>query len=92
MSLSFDTGNSEERACIDCGVTIRHREHVTDTNSRGMVKWWSPDKHDAPCGLPCLGGGVSPKDYRAGKIHSMATGDGKVRSCVNCGVWTREER
>lgn len=89
MSLSFDTGNTEDRACLDCGVTVRHVEHVTST-SKGPVTWASPVKHEAPCGLLCLGGGVHPRDYRAGKVHSMATGDGKVRSCVKCGVWERK--
>ena len=91
MAMSFDTGAVEDRACIDCGALVRHCEHVTYAN-REPVTWWSPKKHEAPCGLPCLGGGVSPKDYRAKRVHSMsASPDGKARSCVNCGNWTREE-
>ena len=36
--------------CRYCGLELPHR------NEGGF---WSAIKHDAPCGLPCLGGGVS---------------------------------
>lgn len=33
--------------------------------------------HKAPCGLPCMGGGVSMEDAMSGKVH-------KKKTCPNC--------
>ena len=50
-------GNERDAVCPVCGLTVR--QHV----ARGLIGswWWSSVAHAAPCGAPCLGGGVRPK-------------------------------
>jgi len=49
-------GNERDAVCPVCGLTVR--QHV----ARGIIGswWWSSAVHAAPCGAPCLGGGVRP--------------------------------
>ena len=52
------TGNTREQPCRVCGVV---REHVeTFALSAGVPTWWATRAHVAPCGAPCIGGGVRP--------------------------------
>ena len=46
---------SEVRACSMCGTSV---EHSISLGMYGSGPESSATKHDAPCGLPCLGGGV----------------------------------
>jgi hypothetical protein len=59
------TGTTREHVCKCYTATIQRE-------SRGAFLGgihWSTERHNAPCGLPCLCGGVSPKDYRLGQFH-----------------------
>lgn len=48
-----DTSKDEVRRCRYCDLELPHRYDV------GYAGRWVAIKHDAPCGLPCLGGGVN---------------------------------
>lgn len=62
------TDETTEQTCDLCGVTVVARF------SRGLYgsTAWRIPKHDAPCGLPCLGGGVPLKVYRSGQVHKRS--------------------
>lgn len=85
VSLAFPTGVTEDRPCKVCGVVCRHDETDVST-AKGIVRWWDPVRHAAACGTACLGGGVSPQQYRAGQVHG-ASRDGTTRHCPICGSW-----
>ena len=87
MAIAAETGRVEPRPCSHCSVVMEHRESVVFTSS-GPVTGWGAVKHCAPCGLPCLGGGVKRPEYRAKQVHGMKLGSGDVLSCARCGVWT----
>jgi hypothetical protein len=43
--------------CVTCGSQVTHR--ATQILGR-QDPWWSAEPHTAPCGAPCIGGGVRP--------------------------------
>lgn len=52
-------GSMRDGRCGVCGCAVRERA------MHGIhLSWWSPVAHAAPCGAPCLGGGVRPKHSR----------------------------
>lgn len=64
--MMWSTDNTRACTCAVCGAPIQEREN---RGVYGSVRWM-PDKHDAPCGLPCWGGsGVPAKAYRLGEFH-----------------------
>lgn len=74
MSEMFTTTGAERVAtCETCGAK------TTEQELRGIAGSivWDTGPHNAPCGLPCLGGGVSVKVYRTGAVH-------KTDSCPRC--------
>lgn len=64
--------NETIKKCATCGTSVLHSTARTIHFDMEV-----PDKHNAPCGAPCLGGGVDPKTYRAG-VH------GGRKSCPAC--------
>lgn len=67
-----DTGAKREAPCRLCGVV------VVQSALRGLYEGettWSTPPHDAPCGLPCFGGGVAGLGklaaYREGRMHGL---------------------
>lgn len=60
------TGRSEMRPCPRCDAMVEHREAVGLYGSGAI---WSCERHLAPCGLPCMGGGVSRQQLRSGQVH-----------------------
>lgn len=62
------------------GAFVEYRDDSAEFGLRGAVEVVvSLDRHDAPCGLPCYGGGVSPRVYRTGQVH------GSRDACPRCG-------
>ena len=53
------TGRERDGRCRVCGRAVREREAWVGVT--GAAVWWSPVRHDAPCGAPCIGGGVRPR-------------------------------
>jgi len=77
MTIAFHTGAGEPRPCDRCGTVLPHQE--SKALAHGVEKdWWSPGNHTAPCGLPCMGGGVKPAQIRNG-VH------GYDDRCPKCG-------
>ena len=69
MSEPFSsTGETRTAPCPKCGAMVTEQHCV---GLYGSEQWFRP-RHDAPCGLPCFGAGVSPKAYRSGQIHRDA--------------------
>lgn len=78
MTIAATTGASEHSACDTCTSLTLHRQSATLSCGQERI-WWSPDKHAAPCGLPCLGGGVKPAQLRGDGVH------GYEDRCPRCG-------
>lgn len=60
------TGMTRTRPCETCGTAVEQRDTVGVWTGDHV---WTTERHDAPCGLPCLGGGVSPRAYRERQVH-----------------------
>lgn len=56
--IAGTTARTRVQPCRVCGVEMEHRERFALT--AGAPVWWSPARHSAPCGRPCIGGGVRP--------------------------------
>jgi hypothetical protein len=78
MTIAAATGCTEERACDKCGVTVLHPEHEA-LSCGPATTWWMPEKHAAPCGLPCISGGVKPAQIHGEGAH------GYLDRCPRCG-------
>ena len=84
------TGKTEEGPCDLCGAKVTKTELVGLYEGRTS---WSKVPHKAPCGAPCLGGGVNRSDVEDGKFEHWTDGihgwrkDNDVRVCPNgCSV------
>jgi hypothetical protein len=53
--MHVTTGRAEQRHCGLCGSRVEHRESRDVSNGATA---WSAKPHDAPCGAPCMGGGI----------------------------------
>jgi hypothetical protein len=64
----YTTNSTKLGPCQTCGAEVTLREHIGLYEGKSM---WRPETHDAPCGLPCLGGGIrNPKGPNALKnVH-----------------------
>lgn len=62
-------GDEDKRItrCESCGLTVFETFRAT---MHGPT--WSLAEHAAPCGFPCIGGGVSGRLYRVGLFHRDA--------------------
>jgi len=56
--IAGTTDRTRVGPCHVCGGAVTHREHFGLTVDAPV--WWSPERHKAPCGAPCVGGGVRP--------------------------------
>lgn len=75
--MALSTGRVVTRPCGTCGAEVEHHEAQMLT-ADGQV-FWSALRHTAPCGLPCLGGGVGSEVIKpmraAGKrLHEVVHG------------------
>ena len=73
--------SAEERdgACRVCGLVVRQR-----VMRWHREQWWLCVAHDAPCGAPCLGGGVRPK--RSDEVSPGVSGLAHAHSVTECGA------
>lgn len=67
------TGAKRVGTCGTCGAPVEQHEYV---GIYGSPPAWSTEPHDAPCGLPCFGGGARGREgiaaYREGRMHGLA--------------------
>lgn len=68
-----------EIICTRCGRLL---PAVLRTSLFTGASWIQPPVHDAPCGLPCIGGGISLAAYRNQRAH----GYGEMVNCPRCGA------
>jgi len=89
MTMARLTGLKREARCLVCGRVVEQREHAFQVAGQaGEKKSWMPVPHEAPCGLPCLGGGVWAPDFKAMKERRVQPGDGVHgwrEHCSRCG-------
>lgn len=86
--MAIETGLTEIRKCESCDSSVVHREVKFISGHSGTH--WSAERHTAPCGLPCLGGGIGTEVIRpmraAGKkLHEVAHGSSSG-ACTACGA------
>lgn len=67
------TGVTKTETC-HCGSVITKAQEF---GAASRAEFWSTARHDAPCGLPCLAGGVYGQAYRRGRFHRDA-------ACPSC--------
>lgn len=72
--ILHSTGRADTHPCDLCGLAVEHREVAQYTFGEGREWWWHthpttqfPMQHLAPCGLPCLAGGVRRGEERHGR-------------------------
>lgn len=70
MTIAFHTGAAETRRCSRCDALVEHRESSIACGGTAGT-FWMAEKHNAPCGLPCSGGGVQPKQIRETGAHGL---------------------
>lgn len=71
------TDRTKTQPCSTCGANVVHRENFGAASPTAKPRtFWSPKNHDAPCGWPCIGGGVSVVIFRSKKVHG--------RQCSKC--------
>lgn len=80
MTIATHTGATEQRPCSRCGATVEHRESALSCHGTEKRAWFA-EKHSAPCGLPCMGGGVHPRHVR----HGGSGAHGFQDRCPRCG-------
>jgi hypothetical protein len=90
VSLSANTGRTAMRPCARCGLVVEFREWSIFGDVDGPH--WSATKHTAPCGLPCMGGGVGSEVIKpmraAGKtLRDVTHGE----TCTACGAMTLDQ-
>jgi hypothetical protein len=86
MTMASATGRNEERACRTCGLTIDHTELWLQPGGLS----WQAAKHTAPCGAPCMGGGIGHEvlahKAKGAKLRTVAHG---VDGCDRCETATQ---
>ena len=64
----ISTGRTKPGPCTHCDATVDYEEYL---GAYGSGHHWMVGRHDAPCGLPCMGGGVGGRAYRTGEAHGL---------------------
>ena len=77
--IGGETGAVRDGRCATCGTPVTERERWA-----GERVWWSPIKHDAPCGAACMGGGVRPVPTR--KLPEGVSGIAHAHRNDGCGT------
>lgn len=77
--IGGSTGETRDGRCRVCGLAVSEREMWAGDSS-----WWAPTRHDAPCGAPCIGGGVRPK--RSSEVPAGVSGIAHAHFETECGA------
>lgn len=88
MTMAVATGRTDLRECLLCHLGVIHTEVVHLTGDVDGPHW-SAERHTAPCGLPCIGGGVGSEVIKpmraAGKRLHEVTHGSLGGPCSACG-------
>lgn len=91
MTMAASTGRVAVRNCETCGEMVLHTEARMVSGATGT--FWSAERHAAPCGLPCIGGGIGSEVIKpmraAGKRLHEVTHGASGGPCTACGARTR---
>jgi hypothetical protein len=82
------TGVTRQHTC-QCGAAVAQDE------CRGAFAgaiFWDTPSHEAPCGLPCLNGGISLTVYGSGEFHKDTSRCPRCHEDSDPRVLTAEER
>lgn len=77
--IGGSSGGKRLGVCKVCGGGVVERNQWA-----GDVEWWSPAEHCAPCGAPCIGGGVRPKPHD--ELSDNVSGIAHAHRKDGCGV------
>jgi len=80
--IAGTTDRTRVQPCSVCGVEMEHRENFGLRDD--LPTWWSPERHKAPCGAPCMGGGVRP--LRAEERPPGVSGIAHSHRATACGA------
>mgnify|MGYP000234582818 CR=1 FL=1 len=81
MRSNRQTGDARGCVCGFCGSpTVERRFVAGNTEDKHFQTWWTSDAHNAPCGAPCIGGGVEAR-----MVNGVATFDHAHR-VARCGA------
>ncbi|MDQ3276639.1 MAG: hypothetical protein M3Q39_16815 [Actinomycetota bacterium] len=81
MSLGFTTDATQRASCDACGAEVAQREVVAVPS---YERSWRAEKHLAPCGAPCIGGGIGSDVLRAARLRGKMAAD-VVHGAVHAG-------
>lgn len=93
MTMAISTGERRAMPCPGCGLVVEHTGVAFVSGVRAGDTTWKAERHDAPCGLPCLSGGIGMdviRPMRAAKkrlhetVHGATDPQGRT-SCPSCG-------
>lgn len=83
--IGWATGEERDGVCETCGAAVREREMGM---SNGTA-FFSPTKHVAPCGRPCVGGGVRLEESTydvLGRVLRVGSGIAFAHRNDGCGA------
>ncbi len=77
MAMGHETQDTLVGTCERCGCTeVTFRGVTIDTGTQAGRTWFRAEKHTAPCGRPCIRGGVqNPAESHGGYK------DGRCKTC-----------
>ena len=80
--------------CSTCGSVVESRSVTMVSGPHAGATFTTPKRHDAPCGLPCMGGGIGSEVLRsmreAGKRLADVTHGSIGGPCTACGYDARK--
>ena len=85
MSIAQRTGRTRVGPCKTCGVEVEQEESQGLTCSAAGKTWWSSERHKAPCGRWCLGGGLQRGEEFASIRDAYREAHGTKDGCLTCG-------
>lgn len=70
MTMVGSTTETRSGTCEACGAAVIQRRCFYLQGD--LPEFWNTPRHDAPCGLICLAGGVPVAAYKTGVFHRDA--------------------
>lgn len=88
MSICASTGATRTQPCRTCGAEVLHKESETLSCANIGRRFWHADKHRAPCGRWCIGGGIGRDQRAEGETLRQAVDNshGNSKGCPACEV------